>query len=1043
MAAPRIRLRRSATSGNIPTTNQIDLGEVAINTHDGKLFLKRDQNGTERVVDTTAFHETGEPNGHQDRTQSTISFSNATRVFSIAPVATRFDVWCKSIRFAFTSAQTTTIPNTTGLYYIYFDQDGVLQNKSSATDVVWESETPVAILFWNALTSVAPFVYDTRHGIVLDWATHEYLHKTRGAVVYKGFNILYDFEDQNGSLDQHAQIGMAGGTFFNEDLEITIVADATPANPFEQSLGDINNPGSIPVMYRSGQDTGTTPTTDGPWVIDTATTFPIKNVTNGRMVYNSSVTGTWSTTEITNNYYGVMYIVATSDPNNPIISLLGQDEYATFAEAKAASFQAYDFGNFIEPDQTPIRDLRVLYKLIYQTSDSYTNARKTRLVEYEDLRTSNFTALIGGREVVITDHGVLSGLADDDHAQYVHTSINRTISADHTIDTSGSIRFDGALLDNTGGGGTNNQVLISKDVSGVRTIEWSAVPSITETNILYVSKDGSDSNDGNSLRDPKLTIKSALAAATAGTVIKVQPGEYTENNPLVMPAQTSIVGTSLREVTVIPQNLNTDIFYVNNGCYISDLSFNSSSSSTGATVAFDPSDPPFINQSPYIQNCTNFITDSIGLDINGANAIGDIKSMVVDSYTQFNSNGTGAKISNEGYAQLVSLYTICNHKSVECLSGGGCDLTNSNSSFGNFGLLADGVSSLKYTGSVSATTTAGADTVRVDISTPQKTVSAATYVNTTGVLTVTTSNAHGFQVGMDVKLQNLTFSCTSPSGTGVFPSGNYGYVFRVLSTPSATQFTVNVGTSTIAHTYVSGGTAEINILRPYAGQVVYFDSLYYEVDKFVVTNSGSGYDSNNPPNITITNSPESWGITAQAVANISSTGIITSIEVTSSGRGYGVTPPTITISAPSSGTTATATAVLKPSYFIVESAFEVATDEYDVTFSNEVPIALTTGSVGYFFKQSRLLASGQSFQYIGSGTSINTALPQTGGIPIPGNEAVSKDGGLVIYTSTNESGNFNIGDGVSIDQATGTVSGQSYSQSLLAQVTPYIIALGG
>ena len=48
-----------------------------------------------------------------------------------------------------------------------------------------------------------------------------------------------------------------------------------------------------------------------------------------------------------------------------------------------------------------------------------------------------------------------------------------------------------------------------------------------------------------------------------------------------------------------------------------------------------------------------------------------------------------------------------------------------------------------------------------------------------------------------------------------------------------------------------------------------------------------------------------------------------------------------------------------------------------------------------------------------------------------------------MFTSTNESGNFKIGDGVVIDQALGRISGQSYSQSLFSQVTPYIIALGG
>ena len=46
-----IRLRRSATSGAVPTTSQLNLGELAINTYDGKLFLKKDVSGTETVVE--------------------------------------------------------------------------------------------------------------------------------------------------------------------------------------------------------------------------------------------------------------------------------------------------------------------------------------------------------------------------------------------------------------------------------------------------------------------------------------------------------------------------------------------------------------------------------------------------------------------------------------------------------------------------------------------------------------------------------------------------------------------------------------------------------------------------------------------------------------------------------------------------------------------------------------------------------------------------------------------------------------------------------
>ena len=40
MASPVIKIRRSAVSGNAPTTAQLELGELALNTYDGKLFTE-------------------------------------------------------------------------------------------------------------------------------------------------------------------------------------------------------------------------------------------------------------------------------------------------------------------------------------------------------------------------------------------------------------------------------------------------------------------------------------------------------------------------------------------------------------------------------------------------------------------------------------------------------------------------------------------------------------------------------------------------------------------------------------------------------------------------------------------------------------------------------------------------------------------------------------------------------------------------------------------------------------------------------------------
>ena len=51
MAAPKIRIKRTSVPGKFPEIGQLDLGELAINTFEGKLFLKKNQNGVESIVD--------------------------------------------------------------------------------------------------------------------------------------------------------------------------------------------------------------------------------------------------------------------------------------------------------------------------------------------------------------------------------------------------------------------------------------------------------------------------------------------------------------------------------------------------------------------------------------------------------------------------------------------------------------------------------------------------------------------------------------------------------------------------------------------------------------------------------------------------------------------------------------------------------------------------------------------------------------------------------------------------------------------------------
>jgi hypothetical protein len=589
----------------------------------------------------------------------------------------------------------------------------------------------------------------------------------------------------------------------------------------------------------------------------------------------------------------------------------------------------------------------------------------------------------------------------------------------------------------------DGELTARRDRPGIGTDIIRIGAGATVTNVLYVTEDGNDTNTGKKLGDAKRTISGALAESTAGTVIKISSGTYIENNPLVIPEQVSIVGDSLREVSVSPQNADQDLFYTSNGNYIAEMSYTGTLNAGKAIFAFNPDQVGYFNQSPYIQNCTNFIPNSIGLKVDGSKAIGPTKSMVVDSYTQYNQGGIGCSIINEGYAQLVSLFTICNETAVFCGSGAACDLTNSNSSFGDFGLVADGIGPLKYAGIVTSVSAENADTFVLDLNVPTLNVTNALYDNTTGLTTITVDSNHNFNVGMGVSIVGLAFTCSSGPGIVTYPSGNFGYIFEVSDIPSSTSFEVYVGVSTLPHTYNSGGTVKINVSRPFDGQVIYLDELYYTIGGVTVGSGGTGYTQNFE--VTIESPGVDWGITASGVAEVLN-GSVTNVTIISSGRGYESIPPTITFQTPDVGiNTAIGFAKLEPTYYLIQKSTPISSGICTITLNENVPYAVGIGTTVSFFKQSRILASGHSLEYIGSGTNIANALPVLGGTVIQENETSAKNGGLVIYTTTDQSGNFRIGDNVVVNQQLGSVeiAGGIVSKSLFSSLTPLILTLGG
>ena len=58
-----------------------------------------------------------------------------------------------------------------------------------------------------------------------------------------------------------------------------------------------------------------------------------------------------------------------------------------------------------------------------------------------------------------------------------------------------------------------------------------------------------------------------------GVSIRIAPGNYFENNPIIVPDAVSIIGDDLRSAVVRPLNANKDIFRVRNGVYMNGFTF--------------------------------------------------------------------------------------------------------------------------------------------------------------------------------------------------------------------------------------------------------------------------------------------------------------------------------------------------------------------------------------------------------------------------------------------------------------------------------------
>jgi len=127
------------------------------------------------------------------------------------------------------------------------------------------------------------------------------------------------------------------------------------------------------------------------------------------------------------------------------------------------------------------------------------------------------------------------------------------------------------------------------------------------------------------------------------------------------------------------------------------------------------------------------------------------------------------------------------------------------------------------------------------------------------------------------------------------------------------------------------------------------------------------------------------------------------------------------------------------SYFAEHGTHHIVQLEENVTDPDLFP----DGAITTFYQRSYMSASGYLFEYVGAGTNYGS-LPQRGKKdPVQGKEVVQLNNGKVFFTSTDQNGDFRIGTGLVISQATGVLSGRTFTKSLFANLTPFILAIEG
>ena len=708
--------------------------------------------------------------------------------------------------------------------------------------------------------------------------------------------------------------------------------------------------------------------------------------------------------------------------------------------------------------------------------------------------------------------------------------------------------------------GTNGSVLQSDGTD----VSW-GIAGVTQ-NTYFVAKHGadndpaSDTGRGTSLDKPWLTIAYALnwmntnVAANVQKTLYVKTGEYEEALPIVVGANTQVIGDGLRSAVVKPAtgnstatgltntpNARADMFRVRNGVTFSGFTFSGMQGTMGTADSFGVQRPNtadgatrsgvvfaldpgtgvgdtavhITSKSPFIQNCSHFGSGSVGIKIDGSLHNAGNRSILANDFTQISDGGVGVWALANAKSELVSVFTYYAHHGYLCDSGAVIRSLNSNNSYGEYGSTANGIDANEtpYTGTVDlqnnearvgrvlvsgsgiarlefeyageaytnasisiagsgASGAASASFANGAVKYIEVTNNGSTHFTTSGFaqsgtsstikLAASDSQPDDFYNGMRITIYTgqgygntgiiADYVASTKTATVQKENGTAGFdVFVNSGLSPATSFDTTSGYEIEPRVAISGGGSPSR--NALARAVV----ENQQVSKILILDGGAGYSS--APTVTITDPNASSVATAtSSIAN----GVISQTTVTSAGSGYKTETTTATITgdgyaeisaagtafvrltglskSPTGGDIVEFAGISGQAYYVVSvsgySSGAGLVRVNPVFTTSNAPTHGETATLRSNYSNIRL--TGHDFLDVGTGGFSTTNYPNTPSqLPDPNDEVLETDRGRVFYSSTDQDGNFRVGNLFKVEQATGkaTLNAEAFDLSGLQEIS--------